>query len=118
MLVRKENEKEGGKVDLKLEAKTGEVKEISQQMKKMIIIRKKEEKRLKCDQFDEETKKRCGKTFATKKTRNVHDKAVHQKIRFSCNICHKPYKEQQSLNAHMRIKHNCVGLRALSCVPG
>ena len=113
--ARKENEEEGEKIDLKLEAKTGEVKEISQQMKKMIIIRKKEEESLKCDQFNEETKKRCGKTFATKRTRNVHDKAVHKKIRFSCNICHTPYKEQRSLNAHMRVKHSDGPVELLSC---
>ena len=113
--ARKENEGEGGKIDLKLEAKTGEVEEISQQMKEMIIIRKKEEESLKCDQFNEETKKRCGKTFATKRTRNVHDKAVHKKIRFSCNICQKPYKEQRSVNAHMRVKHSDGPVELLSC---
>ena len=113
--ARKENEGEGGKIDLKLEAKTGEVEEISQQMKEMIIIRKKEEESLKCDQFNEETKKRCGKTFATKRTRNVHNKAVHKKIRFSCNICQKPYKEQRSVNAHMRVKHSDGPVELLSC---
>ena len=45
--ARKENEKEGEKIDLKLEAKTGKVKAISQQMKKMIIIRKKRGKEIK-----------------------------------------------------------------------
>jgi len=48
----------------------------------------------------------CGKTFATPGSKNRHVLTVHQKVEpHQCDICHRFYKNKNSLSAH-RATHN------------